>query len=248
MFFRKKKKSNQVSVSLNYKVIDSQTLATTRFEGWFEKDVADRQDSAYRQLLKEAYSGNVRRDLQIAADMIRATEIVNPTVLEVGCGSGYYFEILSYLLGYNLLYTGVDNSNAMIRLAVGKYPSRPFVLGDATRLPFAEKSFDIVFNGVSLMHIASYEAAISEARRTARSWCIFHTVPILQDHPTTLLQKNIYGGGVAIEYTFNEQEFLTLLAKNGLQLTRSVESISYNLEHVLGEKTTTRTYLCRNTF
>jgi hypothetical protein len=97
------------------------------------------------------------------------------------------------------------------------------------------------------MHIASYESAISEANRIARSWCIFHTVPILKNRPTTLLQKNIYGGGVSLEFTFNEKELLDLFAKNGLKVTFSAESIPYNLERVLGEKTITRTYLCKKT-
>ena len=89
------------------------------------------------------------------------------------------------LLPGGISYTGIDYSDAMIARARARYPSAAFEVADATRLPYADGAFDIVFNGVSLMHIIDYRAAIREAARVAARYCIFHTVPVFDDHQTT---------------------------------------------------------------
>ncbi|MCI0415650.1 class I SAM-dependent methyltransferase [bacterium] len=244
MFFRRKQKSPpRQDVSSNYRVFGLESAQALNLAGWLDPEVALKQDAAYQDLIKQMKAGNVRRDFQVAAKTLEATGIQNPSVLEVGSGSGYYYEILSYLLNRELHYVGVDRSQSMIRLAKKNYPAKPFLAADAARLPFSDRSFDVVFNGVSLMHILEYAEAIFESRRTARSFCIFHTVPVLQDRPTTVLQKSAYGGPV-FEVIFNEGELTALLKANHLRIRSSVESIPYNLEKIVSEKTITKTYLC----
>ncbi|MCP6757053.1 class I SAM-dependent methyltransferase, partial [Klebsiella pneumoniae] len=77
------------------------------------------------------------------------------------------------------------------------YPAGAFGVADATRLPYPDRAFDIVFNGVSLMHIIDYAAAIREAARVSSGFCIFHSVPMFDgDQATTFLQKYAYGAPV----------------------------------------------------
>jgi ubiquinone/menaquinone biosynthesis C-methylase UbiE len=244
LFRRKKRRTAPQSSSSNYKVLNFEALRGQRFDGWLEKSVARVQDEAYRNLISRLYAGDVRTDFRAAAQAFRETGIDNPKTLEVGCGSGYYYEVLSYLLGYPLKYVGLDSSPAMIELASENYPRSIFVRADATRLPFRNRSFDVVLNGVSLMHIVDYEKAIAEASRVSRRWCIFHTVPIVRDRPTAVLQKNVYGGGCVVEFTFNENELIGLFVKHNLRLHSWLESIPYNLEDILHSKTVTRTYIC----
>ena len=110
-------------------------------------------------------------------------------MLEVGCGSGYYSEVFATLLPGGVRYTGIDYSDAMIARARAHYPSTAFEVADATRMPYADAAFDIVFNGVSLMHIVDYQAAIREAARVASHYCIFHTVPVFDESSNNLLAK-----------------------------------------------------------
>ena len=107
--------------------------------------------------------GEPRLDFKVAAKAIDATGILHPRVLEGGCGSGYYSEVLATLLPDSISYTGIDYSEAMIARARSNYPATAFEVADATKLPYADGAFDIVFNGVSLMHIIDYQAAIREA-------------------------------------------------------------------------------------
>jgi len=212
--------------------------------GWKDPAVAERQQTAFTPLLRKMYKGKPREDFVAAATAVQMTGLEDPLILEVGCGSGYYSEILSHLLGRPVRYVGLDYSQAMIRLARERYPGLPFVVGDATALLFADGTFDIVLNGVSLMHILRYEAAVGESRRVSRRWCIFHTVPIVQKRPTTVLRKSAYGSPV-VEIVFNLEEFLKLIESNGLAVRQVLESVPHDyLNHVLGESVSARTYLC----
>ncbi|MEN9935460.1 MAG: hypothetical protein RLZZ387_2039 [Chloroflexota bacterium] len=231
-----------VAISEDYTLVEG-AADPARADGWLVPDVAERQDQAYRPLLREMYAGRPREDFRAAAEAVRATGLACPSLLEVGCGSGYYRDVLSHLLAGRLRYAGLDYSAAMTRLAARREPLGRWITGDATALPFPDGSFDIVMNGVSLMHIPGYRAAIAESRRVARSWCVFHTVPLLRGRPTATLSKRAYGEAT-IEIIFNEQELRELFAQSGLAVAYEYESIPYDLGDVLGEPTVTRTFVC----
>jgi ubiquinone/menaquinone biosynthesis C-methylase UbiE len=163
-------------------------------------------------------------------------------LLEVGCGSGYYSEVFSRLVPTGVRYTGIDYSEAMIARARSRYPSTGFEVADATRLPYPDDAFDVVFNGVSLMHIIDYPAAIREAARVARRYCVLHTVPVFDDHQTTYLKKFAYGAPV-VEIIFGKSELMSLCRDAGLRLQREWPCIPYDVSEVTDHRSTTETYL-----
>lgn len=214
--------------------------------GWLANRTVMRQERAYQDLLAAMKRGEPRLDFKIAAESIAATAIAHPRVLEVGCGSGYYSEVLATLLRGGVQYTGIDYSDAMIARARAHYPATAFETGDATRLPYADGAFDIVFNGVSLMHIVEYQAAVREAARVATHYCIFHTVPVFDDHQTTFLRKYAYGAPV-VEIIFGKAELMSLCRDSGLRLEREWACIPYDISEVTGHHSTTETYLFAKT-
>jgi ubiquinone/menaquinone biosynthesis C-methylase UbiE len=150
---------------------------------------------------------------------------------------------LAELVPGGVCYTGADFSAAMIARARTRYPGAAFEIADATRLPYADGAFDIVLNGVSLMHIIDYRAAIREAARVAAHYCILHTVPVFDDdHGTTFLSKYAYGAPV-VEIIFGKQELLSRCRQAGLQLERAWASIPYDMFDVTGHHSTMQTYL-----
>jgi SAM-dependent methyltransferase len=229
--------------SADYSLLSRESAELGLYDCWHDHGVTERQDAAYRKLIQEMYAGQPRQDFLAAAEAVRHTGMDDPLILEVGCGSGYYSEILSYLLNRSVRYVGLDYSAAMLQLARKRYPEQLFVLGDATALPFADGVLDIVMNGGSLMHILSYETAIAEARRVAARWCIFHTVPVLRNRQTTFLQKRVYGK-LGFEVIFNEAELHQILEQRGLVVCQVLESVPYDLKRVVGEPTVTKTYVC----
>lgn len=235
----------QILVSTDYRMlngVEEARDAAASSGGWLATRTAERQEGAYRRLLDDMRNGQPRLDFTVAAQAVAATGIAAPRLLEVGCGSGYYSEVFASLVPRGVAYTGIDYSNAMIARARSNYPTTAFEMADATRLPYPDNAFDIVFNGVSLMHIIDYEAAIREAARIASRYCILHTVPVFDDHPTTYLSKYAYGAPV-VEIVFGKRELMALCRNAGLQLQREWPCIPYDVSEATGHRSTTRTYL-----
>ncbi|MFD2113090.1 methyltransferase domain-containing protein [Thiorhodococcus fuscus] len=230
-------------LTTGYERIDRDQAYRNAEDGWSFEDVARVQADAYAALIQQMRAGSVRRDFAVAVEAIRALNLSCPNVLEVGCGSGYYSEVFASLVPGGIKYTGLDASRAMIDLANERYPGLDFHVGDATRLPFADRSFEVVFNGVSLMHILDYELAIREARRVASRYVIFHTTVLRRAGQPIYLRKLAYGRPV-VEIILSEPELRILFARYGLQVAAVLDSIPYDLTSVIGEPTYTRTFIC----
>jgi demethylmenaquinone methyltransferase/2-methoxy-6-polyprenyl-1,4-benzoquinol methylase len=84
--------------------------------------------------------------------------------LDVACGSGY---LTRHLRGYPV---GLDQSRRMVALTRSRLTSGTALVGDALRLPFADRTFDRVLTGHFYGHLAPDErsAFLAEARRVAR--------------------------------------------------------------------------------
>jgi SAM-dependent methyltransferase len=234
-----------ILASTDYRVLSGLEEArgmTASSGGWLAARTVARQERAYQGLIAAIKRGEPRLDFKIAAETIATTGLINPRLLEVGCGSGYYSDVFAALLPGGVRYTGIDYSDAMIARARARSPSTAFEVADASRLPYADNAFDIVFNGVSLMHIIDYPAAIREAARVAGGYCVFHTVPVFRDHRTTFLRKYAYGAPV-VEVIFGKQELMQLCRDAGLRFKREWPSIPYDVAEATGHHSTTETYL-----
>lgn len=83
-------------------------------------------------------------------------------ILEVGCGSGHWLELLD-ANGHRP--TGLDASPGMLAKAQVKLPAVALVRGQAEALPFADDSFDRVLIVNALHHFSDPRRALHEARR-----------------------------------------------------------------------------------
>lgn len=219
-------------------------IVTTAEEtgGWQEDGTARRQHAAWSRLLIEMKAGEPRSDLVTAADALRATSLTNPSVVEIGCGTGYYTEVFATLFG-PVRYVGIDYSPAMVRLARNAYPGQRFLVADGTRLPMRDGSCDVAFSGNSLMHIPQFAAAITETARITTRWCVFHSVPVLENRETTMLRKQAYGAEL-FEIVFNRAHLEDTFARSGLRIEKMTESVPYDIARQVGEQAREVTYVC----
>jgi SAM-dependent methyltransferase len=232
-----------VLASAGYRILTKEQAQSDRGgAAWYSRRSVHRQARAYRNLLADLRQGSPRIDFSVAAKTVRLTSLAPATLLEVGCGNGYYSEVFRRLCT-GIIYFGTDYSDAMIESARKNYPSERFEAADATSLPFTDNSFDIVFNGVSLMHIGDYGLAIREAVRVAKSYVIFHSVPVVERRETTHLSKYAYGMPVT-EIIFNRRDLEELFLQSGLRIKSIEHSIPYDVSRVLGEHSFCLTYLC----
>ena len=97
------------------------------------------------------------------------------TVLEVGCGEGVSgYLILERFPG--LEYVGADISREVVMVA-SRVLERDLVVLDGLRLPFGDKSFDLVIFLEVFEHIKEWEKVLLEGSRVGSKGVIF-SVPI----------------------------------------------------------------------
>ena len=82
--------------------------------------------------------------------------------LDLACGEGRLSRFLT-TLGHNVV--GADASPAMVRGAATHQDASPVLLADATQLPFADASFDLVVAYMCLHDIDDMPGAVREAAR-----------------------------------------------------------------------------------
>jgi SAM-dependent methyltransferase len=92
------------------------------------------------------------------------SEVVGATVIDVGCGRGWFVDHLQK--STSLAVTGLDFMvpQEMRR----KYPDISFVEGPIEHLPFPDKTFDTVVCSHTLEHIVRFDNALAELRRITR--------------------------------------------------------------------------------
>ncbi len=82
--------------------------------------------------------------------------------LDLGCGEGRLSRDLK-ALGHRMV--GLDASSAMVEAARAADSSIPCFRGDAARIPFADRSFDLVVAFMSLQDVDDATSAIHETAR-----------------------------------------------------------------------------------
>ncbi len=89
----------------------------------------------------------------------------NDKVLDIGCGNGRLYHVLKEK---QILYTGLDLSEELIKISKTKYPEVDFKVGDMKKLPFLADSFDAVFCIAAFHHLATAEERLQTLREMKR--------------------------------------------------------------------------------
>jgi len=108
------------------------------------------------------------------------------TVLEVGSGTGHFTRWIESTLGFEGY--GVDLSKAMLKEAKKRWPRGALLQSDAARLPFKDKSVDVVVFITSLEFMPDAAVAIKEASRVAEIGLIFG---IMNKNSLSTLRKQL---------------------------------------------------------
>lgn len=69
-------------------------------------------------------------------------------ILDLACGSGQWLE---FFKKKKIIYFGIDFSEKLIEIAKKRYPKSNFLVGNVTKLPFADEFFDKVY-AIALFH------------------------------------------------------------------------------------------------
>jgi ubiquinone/menaquinone biosynthesis C-methylase UbiE len=183
-------------------------------------------------------------ELPWISELIPFAEMNGRKVLEVGCGAGYdAYEFCRC----GAKYTGIDiaaENPVRTQKHLEFYGYTPQVIqGDAENLPFADRSFDVVFSNGVLHHTQDIEKSFREVYRVlndeGRFWVIvyhrdsiFYWVSLFLVHHILLfgfLRKSFKRRLAMIEYTTSgETPLVNVYSRN--QLRKRLEQCGFQVE------------------
>ena len=228
-------------ISYGHTLIQPSQITERMTSAWKSDEIPLRQRALTQKELKSMYKGETPLPYKVLADCLRSYVYPECSILEIGCASGYYYEVLEYLLNMRISYAGVDYSEPLIAMARDYYPNATFSVADGALLPFENERFFVVVSSCVLLHVPNYREHIKETVRIAERFVVAHRTPICRKRPTWYLKKMAYGVET-VELTFNEDEIVSEFFANGLQLIRSHEYYSnpgqdrYEITYVFEKK------------
>ncbi len=106
--------------------------------------------------IAERYLAERKRDSQDVRLLHKFVEKMpaNAKVLDAGCGAGVP---ISQILSERFQVTGLDFSEAQIKLAKSRVPNGTFICQDMTKLDFPDESFDGICSYYAIIHIPREE-------------------------------------------------------------------------------------------
>ena len=99
--------------------------------------------------------------LEAIRSMVDELELPQPArLLDVGCGTGHYSELLERFFPGRFDYTGCDYAPAMIEAARARWPGRTFVVNDLFENELDLDSFDVLFASALVDVVPAWENAL----------------------------------------------------------------------------------------
>ncbi len=129
----------------------------------FKERALNLTDKEFADVYQSAHRFVIQRETDLTQESLHAVfESVVGEVLEVGCGNGYLASRLAKRHRVTACDIHVNDS------LPGKFPDITFVSASASKLPFADRSFDTVVSTHVLEHVQDIDTAVRELRRIAR--------------------------------------------------------------------------------
>ena len=170
------------------------------------------------------------------------------TVLDVGCGGGIHAYLISksarYVIGMDVDPNNEDvDSNSTWHGLEARSKNLKFEIGDITRIPFKDNTFDVAFSKDVFHHapIAGHQLAISELKRVVKPKAIIIIMesnrynPIMFIHMTKMLghehlrksyfRSLIMSNFSKVEFKYFEDHYYPVKTKIGKMLLHSIDKI-----------------------
>ncbi|MDD5133561.1 MAG: class I SAM-dependent methyltransferase [Candidatus Nanoarchaeia archaeon] len=134
-------------------------------------------------------------------------------ILDLGCGCG---RTTKYLADKKYNVIGVEIVKGMVDLAKKRYSKIKFIVGDACKLDFPDKTFDVVFfsyNGMDYIFPEEKRIlAIKEISRVLKNGGIFvysshNPRALLKQFRPKFILRNIFKGTIFSKYKYEKQDF-----------------------------------------
>ncbi len=127
-----------------------------------KKEIARRYDSS-AEIYDNRY--NFIQDKKYREIFSRVDIRESKAILDVGCGTGTFLNIISETETNGTKFVGIDLSLEMIKIAHEKYPTIDFIVADSDALPIRDLTFSQVFSITHLQNLPKPEQTLHEMIR-----------------------------------------------------------------------------------
>jgi SAM-dependent methyltransferase len=211
---------------------ETTTQATTELpdlsENFTDPEIAARQRTLVAPQLEALRAGEPPRHFRILANAFARIARIDGTparplrVLDAGCGSAYYSEVLRHLIPWPIEYTGADFNAGMLTLAREKYAGIQLVQSDIRSLEFGDRAFEVVITGAVIVHVKEWQQAVHEVGRVADRWLILHRTLVREEPPTIIRKEHLYDADLYRVY-IHEPELLACVHEMGYTLVQKTD-------------------------
>lgn len=222
---------------------EANDLAFSLDEAWADPRIPEEQGKISARELEDWHAGRIAEDsthpYAILRQMMRDVVAVvpHPSVLEVGCSSGYNAEVLESCGAHE--YAGVDYSAAFIEVAKKQRQlpqlfdlgnpfslrKRMFYCADARSLPTQTRfssGFDLVIDGCVLIHVAEWQDVLREQIRCSRKLVALHRTPycIGEAQRRRVFLTEAYGVE-CLRFHYSMTELYTFMREHGMRRVKT---------------------------
>jgi ubiquinone/menaquinone biosynthesis C-methylase UbiE len=178
-------------------------------------------NNSVRAMAQRFYEGPLLRSLGGAVN--------GGMVLEIGCGRGTGVEVILQQFGAAHV-SGIDLDPLQIERAQKRLQGKhdgcfTLIQGHAEQLPFADQSFDAVFDFGALHHVPDWQRAISEIRRVLKPGGTF----FFEEVTRAALERWIYRTFLEhpAQNRFSEAEFLEEVVNHRMKPASTVRRVFF---------------------
>lgn len=197
-------------------------------DGYAHPDIAGKQRVIVDRQLEEMYAGNAPAHFAIVGKIMQDLRALHPgaiTLLDAGCSSAYYSEIIEYYVPGWTQYTGLDYNPGMVEMANTYYPELSVMLADIQRLEFFNRDFDMVLSSGTLVHVKDWHSALSGLMAATKQWLLLHRTWVYFDGSAGQCASSSHAYGYEVwDHHLDEQEIIDLVESGGFHLIRNYNS------------------------
>ena len=195
----------------NKQIIISNEESKKFKDNWSKDLIGKLQRELVNYQLYQMRLGNPPKLFKIIKDVFSKVE-ENNTILDIGCTSGYYNEIINFYFPNKFKYHGCDYNPESIKLAQEYYKDIHFFVNDLTNLSCNNNEYDITFLSGVIEHVPEYIKGLNELCRVTKKYIILHRI-WLQNGETSCSKGTQFFVPV-IRNHYNKKEFFDILKKN----------------------------------
>lgn len=174
------------------------------------------------------------RGATVSKELANSINLKGASVLDLGCGLGGPCRMLAD--EYNCQVTGIDLSTEYIRTAkelsklVNLDSKTTFIQGDATKLPFDDNTFDVVWTQHVQMNIPEKEKFYSEISRVLKVGGHFLYYDILRKEDGEVNYPMPWASTSDYSFLFKEEEMGSFLKQLGLTKEQSTDQTQAGID------------------